>query len=953
MFKLTNRILAGKQIAAAIAFALCASIGQVHAAGLGRLTVQSALGQQLSAELEITALDGKEGSSLTARLAPETAFREVGLAYNPVLRSLRFSVERRADGKPVVRIVSPRPLNEPFVEMLVELSWAGGRYVREYTFLLDPPELRMGKTETLAGRDTQQPAVVSAPVARVRPLEQKATPPAVAPARPGSAQKPLAQVRPADAAPTVVEVKRGDTLNAIARQVRPDGVSLDQTLISLYQANPSAFFGSIHQLRAGASLQIPDRQVMASVDQAEARQQIRIQTRDFNAYRARLAAQVRTLPADKAGRAASGSVTARVEEKDTGADAADQLRLSKSGDASGSGAVTGKTGSASSKTAGVEQKVARDAALKESESRVADLEKNVSDLQKLLELKNRQLAELQKNQEAQAAAGKSVTGSIVQAPATPVKAGPATAAVGAPVQAPAPAEAGKPADGKKADAAQPDKSPDAPKPAVASQAKPATAKPVASKPAPAPAPEPSFIDDLTDNPLMLPGIGAILALAAGYGWYAMRRRRRDEAFEDSLIDSEGFATNSLFGTTGGQSVDTSESVFGTSIQDSGVDVHPTEVDPIAEAEVYVAYGRDAQAEEILVEALRRQPDRQAIRAKLLEIYANREETESFNETAAEMYEMTGGQTEDWGKIVSMGYRLDPGNPLYAQGQSDDFQSAPAAAGAARSSSADDDDADFQAFLNTRIGEPVEDTQTLSVAPESMTLPGPQVAWDQDETVARPAPRETSPAEPMVDFNVLKDTSAMTADVAPVGASEDARNEAAPTPDRPAFDFDIELPRLDSSVEPSGPQAEDRSSPASALEQAVDGRFDLPSLDLPTGATPSDASQPLGQPAPSAGFGELSLELPDADQAPRPASLAAEQSPAANFDFSSISLELEQPPVSSAGSVTAEEFETKLELASAYQEIGDAEGARDLLNEVMRAGSDEQKAKAQQLLGKLG
>ena len=183
--------------------------------------------------------------------------------------------------------------------------------------------------------------------------------------------------------------------------------------------------------------------------------------------------------------------------------------------------------------------------------------------------------------------------------------------------------------------------------------------------------------------MILPGLAAILALGAGYGWYAMRRRRKVEKFEDSLIAADGFATNSLFGSTGGQSVDTTSSTgFAASTRDSGVDVHATEVDPIAEAEVYIAYGREAQAEEILREALRKQPERQAIRAKLLEILAGRKDVPGFVALATEMYEHTGGQIEEWAKVVTLGLGLDPDNALFTGGARGGVPGADAAAGPA-------------------------------------------------------------------------------------------------------------------------------------------------------------------------------------------------------------------------------------------------------------------------------
>ncbi len=684
--------LTPKRIAAAVALALAAGSGSAWAAGLGRLTVQSALGQPLRAEVEITAMSREEAASLNARLAEPAAFRQAGLEFNPALRGLRFAIERRDSGRPIVRITSTQPLNEPFVDLMVELNWAAGKFVREYTFLLDPPELRIAGRELVDGGQGQlvtaaTPAAASKPTEAAQPAAAPAAAAPVSPAptaqRPRPAPAPTPAARPAATAtaPSSVEVKAGDTLTGIATQVGYEGVSLDQALISIYQANPAAFFGSVHQLKAGSTLSVPDRQAMAAIDPAQAREQIRVQTRDFNEYRSRLAESARSVAVAKSGQSVAGSVTAKVEDKGAPAASSDQLRLSKSGPAA-AGETVGATGTASSKSgAAVEQSVARDAALRESESRVAELEKNVGDLQQLLELKNRQLADLQKQVEAGKALDKAATGTIAKADAVPAA---PTAPAPGPVATPAQAPAQAPSAVSPSEPAKPEPAPvaaSAPAPAPVEAPKPAPVEaPKARVAPPAPASEPSFVEDLMSNPLMLPGLGAILALGAGYGWYAMRRRRKVEKFEDSLIAAEGFSTNSLFGSTGGQNVDTTSSVFSSSTKDSGVDVHSTEVDPIAEAEVYIAYGREAQAEEILKEALRRQPERQAIRAKLLEIYSGRKDLDAFNRVAGEMHRATGGQNEEWAKVVTMGLALDPDNALYtglSPAQSADSEAQPA------------------------------------------------------------------------------------------------------------------------------------------------------------------------------------------------------------------------------------------------------------------------------------
>ncbi|UCE30883.1 MAG: pilus assembly protein FimV, partial [Burkholderiales bacterium] len=227
-----------------------------YAAGLGRLTVQSALGQPLQAEVEITALSREEVASLSVRMAPQAAFRQAGLEYNPVLRNLRLTIERRADGTPFIRLTSAQPVNEPFVDMMVELNWASGRFVREYTFLLDPPELRVAQPEPQeapaqivapavpapAASAPAAPAdtVAEPPVAAAPSSTEQAAPAAESQQAPASAES--ASAAPATAAPATsvrtVEVVRGDSLSGIAGRVQPEGVTLAQTMLAIYRANP-------------------------------------------------------------------------------------------------------------------------------------------------------------------------------------------------------------------------------------------------------------------------------------------------------------------------------------------------------------------------------------------------------------------------------------------------------------------------------------------------------------------------------------------------------------------------------------------------------------------------------------------------------------------------------------------------------------------------------------------
>ncbi len=945
-------------LAVAIAAALAGTApAPADAAGLGRLTVQSALGQPLRAEVEVTSLGLDELGSLTARLATPEAFRQAGLEFNPALTGLNFAIDRRSDRSAVVRITSSQPINEPFIDLMVELNWASGKFVREYTFLLDPPELRIGRETVAGGAATQQ--VVTPSVAAARAPSAQATPaPAVAPApaaAPVAAASPAPAARPtaagaspasasaASGAPGEVTTRPGDTLAGIAARVKPADVSLEQAIIAIYDANRSAFFGSVHQMLAGKQLQIPGHDTMASVDAAAARKQIRAEVATFRAYRERLAAAARRVEPAQAGQTAAGTIGG-AEEKPAEAAPGDQLKLSRPGDAAGKGAgkAAGAAGAAVGADKSAEAQIAGEAALREQQERVAALEKNVADLQKLVELKNQQLAELQRQVEAARASGATATGTVA-APAT-AAAGQAPAGAAAPAVEPA-ASAETPVAPPAAQPGAADAATGQP-PAAEAQAPvaPPATKP-AAEPVPAPAAEPGFVDSLIANPLTLPGLGAIVLALGAYGLYSARRRRKTEQLDDdSLVAADAFTANSLFGSTGGQAVDTSSSLFATSTRDSGVDVHSTEVDPIAEAEVYIAYGREAQAEEILKEALKKQPERQAIRFKLLEIHAGRKDAAAFGMLAQEMYDQTGGQNEEWPKVVTLGLSIDPANPLYTgQGEAPmtpagefaepaagawDATPAPAPAGSG-------------AALSGAAGLAAAAADAAGMLPSDLMLPGDEARARESgagtvsfaETVPMDGDASAAPEIPALDFDLDLDTT--------IGRAASMREASGAAVDEVAL---------------SGQELSESELSESDLARAIDGRFELPSLDVGTAEAPRDENRlsstvAAAEPAALADLGDFKIDLPALEELDT--GTAIEERPA--FDAGGeLGLAAAETEVASAvDSSRWQEMATKLDLASAYEEIGDKEGARELLEEVLKGGDTAQQQKARSMLSKIG
>lgn len=1054
--------LRASTLALAAGLALSALPFAAQAAGLGRITVFSALGQPLQAEVEFVATP-EELASMKAGLASPDSFKAAGLEYMPALQGIRFAIDRRADGQPVIRLSSERPIGDPFVDMLLELNWASGRLVREYTFLLDPPAAGERAATQVAAPVAPPPAVAA----------QAAPVPEPAPARPAPAPVPAASVPPAatpapapapaqsaEEPPRTHAVQRGDTLRKIATANAVEGVSLEQMLVGMLRANPDAFDGrNMNRLKAGRILNVPTRAEFEAIPEAEARKVVSVQAADWNAYRRKLAAAAEQLPvSDAAGRQeAAGRITPKVEEKQAPVtEKRDQVRVSRT-EVAAPGAAAGVAEA---------DAVAKDKALREANERLAALEKNVGELQKLLEMKNQALANAQQ-QSAGAPAVRPVEAakpaSKAEAPKAEVKpAEPAKPAAGAETK---PAEAaGKPADAKPVEPKAADAKPTEVKTADAKPAetKSEEAKPAEAKPAPKPRPkvvpppppeEPSFVETLMENPAMLAGGGGILALLLAFLGIKRRRAAKAAAGEAgapaSTLMQSGLSESSVFRDTGGQSVDTAQTHPQTDFSQAGPGTIDTdEVDPVAEADVYIAYGRDAQAEEILLEARAKDPERLAIALKLLEIYAGRPDAARFDALAAEMHEKTGGVGPDWEKVAALGRRLSPNNPLYALAAGAAFAAAPADAFDSEATvivRAPDIVAEAPpAAIDALEPEPTPAEPSPAVADEALSLDfnlaplaaeeatpvdvplepetpadsgsGDMAALDFDLGLEPPEtlPGEMPVAGETVDTDVALDFELPEIAVEPAAltpepespseqgsaldfdlgepAVEEPQSEPAESQPEPAdevkvsdvdagaLDFDIDLGDLPSPGEPEPAPAFDMAS----ISLDLDTPSELPALpdDVPEPGVGPEAEPAISmEPAEftdlpeSGGFGEVSPEiaLPQASDGLDDMTMAEMAMPPLDMpilpdepmrapDIAPLSMPEEMPetlpPLGDGAApampdVSNEEITTKLDLAKAYEEMGDFEGARELLQEVVQEGNEEQQSVAREALERIG
>ncbi len=854
-----------------LAWALLLASGAANAAGLGKLTVQSALGQPLRAEIELLSVSKEELADLSAKLAGFEAYRQARIERGEVLNNLRFTVDQRANGQPVVRITSSANVADPFLDLLVELNWSSGRIVREYTVLLDPPS---------AAKPAQAAKTVAA-AEPARPVEAKPQPAPEAPPKP----RPAAQAEAA-AAPAPQRygpVKSGETLRAIAGKVKPTEVSLEQMMVGLYQANKSAFSGdNMNRLKRGQVLNVPDAGTLTATPQRDAVRSIRAHVQDWQAYRRQLAeAAGAVAPADVP--AATGKITPQAEARPTPPAAGqDVLSVSK-------GEPGTATGKADAKTqerlrALEEELLSKGRALQEANDRVGQLERSVRDLQKMLELKA---------QEAGRAPPPVATPAPVEPPAAPAEA-PVAPAVTSPAPAPVPAVV----------------------------------------PQPTPADSPSWWSTFLGNPLYVGGLIAAVLLS-GLLWMMMvgsRRKQGLNKFEDSIMTGGEFKNNVVFNPPAAPppaGVATEGSMLLTDFSKLGmgaIDSH--EVDPIAEAEVYMAYGRDAQAEEILKEALGKDPGRHEIALKLLEIYAARKDTVLFENTASELYAGLGGQnTPVWQRAAEMGRSIDPDNPLYRAGG---MAEAPAALGA--------------------VGLAASAAGLAAAAAEAAPAPAP--ADLSLDFVREPAAKAAEPDTSMPDLG--RDAEPLTslaseAQVAPaiepfaeslpadLGAEIEAGlPEPMPAPAAAEEAF-AETPLEDMMEALTAAPVEEESMPATVAETPTEEVpvLDLSGIDLDLQTAEAPAIEEFAAaPAPAMDFEPTALP----DEAPAAAAEAEPQSAPAE---GGIDPELR------------EEVNTKLDLARAYLEMGDREGAREILQEVLNEGDAGQKAEAGKLIAEAG
>ncbi len=878
-------------IAAAVC---CAWASSAFALGLGRMQVQSALGEALRAEIEVTSLTPEEAANLRVKVASPDAYKVAGVDYNAVLPGTRVEVMRRADGRPYLRLTSDRGVQEPFVDVILEMNWASGRLVREYTMLFDPPATARtpAPPPVLANTAPAQslPAVVATPRLPDRRVAASPPPPpafreaAPAPAPARTERAPVAAAAapsPSTALPTSrsgggspsaeagsYRVRPGDSLSRIATKTQRPGVSLDQMLVSLFRGNSQAFIGdNMNRLRSGVVLSVPTAETARATAPDEARQVVQAQSADFGAYRQRLASGVLQTRPDGSARQAGGKVQAEVDERRAGVAAApDRLTLSSGRPASDAAAPSA------------------DAAARERTRRADDL--------RLAEAA-RLAAAASAGQPARPTPTPPTVASNLPSPAPsqamapvpaaapimpPIMPPPSSSVIPAPPPQLAASGASLPSlAGTAASVAVPTTgvlvaaTPPASAPGALGAAPPPRAvAPLPGRSAASASEEPGALGSLLDdNPLAIALGGLALAALVAFGIWRYARRSRADSSETSFLESR-LQPDSFFGASGGQRIDTRDGAGTSSSMSYSLSQLDAigDVDPVAEADVYLAYGRDLQAEEILKEAMRSTPDRLAIRTKLLEVYAKRRDTKGFELLATQLFALTRSEGEDWQRAQELGAQIDPDNGLYRPG------GAPAG------------------VVPNAAGHIVEPLGA-STMPQSV-LPSPSQFG------------HTAPDSRLGGLDL-------------------------------DLDLDLDAPSSGIHAPPPATPAVDRFAPTGGRSQDAALDIDPMSIDF------SAPDQPLAPPpAPlRADTSNLTLNLDDlpGNDASHPP--AAAEAPSSAFGDSGLAFEDHDDPLS-----------RKLELADEFRQIGDHDGARELLREVVSKASGSVKSRAQSMLADL-
>ena len=872
-----------RKLVLAIAAASALSSGMAHALGLGELTLKSTLNQPLVAEIEL--LDVKEltAAEVVPSLASPEDFAKAGVDRQAFLNDLTFTPVLNASGKSILRVTSSKPLSEPMVKFLVQVMWPNGRLLRDYSVLLDPSKFSP-QTAEAAAQPAPTPGVTAPVTGATKPTQYTTTP--------------------------------RDTLWEIAAKAR-NGGSIQQTMLAIQALNPDAFIdGNINRLKTGQVLRLPDQVQSTSLPQPKAIAEVAAQNtawRQGRRYVAKPGAGQQQLDATNRGRGEAVSTQSSQDNL--------SLVSAESGKARGKGAA-GDAKAISNKLAVTRESL--DTSRRDNEelkSRVADLQSQMDKLQRLIELKNNQLAKLQAEGTAGApavaatATAPAITAELTTSPAAvPAEPVPATPAAAAPEAVPVPAE------------------------------QPVEPKPVASD-------EQKF-NELLTNPLLLGLVGGGAVVVLLLLLLLARRRKAQQEAEKHLRMARALAEEQPFSAD----LDLPESSF------EGLEVPPPNVklataptpasvpapviapvvvtppiaaplvapaaersdDVLAQAQSHIAAGRLNQAAALLEEGVKQEPQRSDLRLKLMEVYGQQGDRDAF--VVQERQLVANG--DNYAQVEKLKSRF-PAMALIAAG------------GIAAASVAAELDAQYVKDL--LLDEPQAPAPAADDFDSAFDL-----SLDDLDNITPAAAVSAPQAEPEVaTLDELEDFP-LDDDLSFESVLQQQTEIKENLDDLSDFDLDMDL-----GAEPSPANlAED-----DFLLSLDDDVKDLPVAEVP--AVPEIALDDLELPA------DFDLSLADEMDAPLAPDAFATELDDVNAELDRLSQSISEPTFNVDDALATvddepefdflsgtDEVATKLDLAQAYIDMGDNDGARDILNEVVTEGDDGQKSEAKDMLSRL-
>ncbi|MGH8373308.1 MAG: FimV/HubP family polar landmark protein [Gammaproteobacteria bacterium] len=913
-----------KKLACLLTFVTVLMPFAANALGLGEIKLNSALNENLNADIQIVGAASDELDSLQVKLASQAQFQQAGLDYPIVLAKLQFQVVRKPDGTAYLHVTSPGPIREPFLDFLLDATWDNGELLREYTVLLNPPNFETATKAAPAPATPAKPVAAPAPSATAALVAPETTQPkapaAVSPPPPVVTTPMPAQPAPTPA-PTPIEsapapapqglgadygpIHRGETLSEIANKLRPSDVTLNQMMIAIYRANPEVFMHNINRMKAGYVMRVPSLSDVQAITVSEANSEVRTQIQEWRASR---------------GQATSKPVKPENTENTTPA-----LQL-----------------------------VAPSSAVEAAENQVPGAGEN-----------GKGTANVAKSSKP-AKSGKSVTGKTNEAVPPPLPASVPAVPTEAPVTVKSNNLAAVQNQANTLNQKPENKGLPLP-PEQPPVAKPLTPSKPVVKPASKPAPVSGGIVDTLLGALsniyalIVIALVVVLVLAgvvikkrrggagttkskslkpgriSGADWLeqeqvgvddltavAVTTRTKTRQAKDKNKKAKGEASPAAEPVMDHvPEAETSDktvmvpppAAVGSETITGGAPVKLDDSDPVAEADFHMAYGLYDQAADVLKKTLSQDPGRRDVKMKLLEVYFTAGDASNFVDIARGLRKDMGGSPDkDWESVAIMGRQVAPDEAMFA--------ATGTASGTGTSSSVD------IALESGGTDTMVSDLDPLAGAFSEADADSPHsgtAILSGADMRSEPVSEAPVAADEGLEFSLP--------DLEPAPAAEVAAPEPATQKAAPAADAGMEFDLGDLNIEPtpSDKPAHSMDEPAVSTDFGTDSQVEF-----------DKALKELSD------FVNTNVP-PQEDEAPADGGLGAGLS----LDGDMPSMTASAAPAEDAGANSLSEVGTKLDLARAYIDMGDPDGAKSILDEVMEEGTSQQKQEAQELMKHLG